>query len=312
MEAPKAIAILLALLTSAVSAQETSASSSAEDVAVENIIITGQRMTNAQFQWMRGFVAKVGNTVNSDYGFARIDGGACIRIYNSPKPVAEFISKRLSTIAREAGLEEPKAGCIPNIEIMFTGDARAVAAKLVEQQPAVFQPYGTSEGTIKGRNALYDFKTSDAAVRWWQITVPVDRIGTPLIRINTAEENTDSNPFAGVPIMQGGNSRFITNTRELLQGSIIIVDTSKLGSTTWDQLADYLAMVSLAEVDPRADVSDYESILGLFTDTKPVAELSAWDKSYLKALYSINMFMKPVAQRGELASRLRDELEHYR
>ena len=57
---------------------------------------------------------------------------------------------------------------------------------------------------------------------------------------------------------------------------------------TLEQLADYIAFVALAQVDPEADLSRFESILNLFQpgglDT---TGLSPWDRAYLDGLYDM-------------------------
>jgi len=68
--------------------------------------------------------------------------------------------------------------------------------------------------------------------------------------------------------------------------SIIIVDVDRLAGASLVQLADYLALVALAQIDAEADTAPYPTILNLFADPASApAGLTEWDRSYLTALY---------------------------
>ena len=71
-----------------------------------------------------------------------------------------------------------------------------------------------------------------------------------------------------------------------LYRSIIIVDIEAVAGLSTTQLGDYLAMVSLSQVDPEAETGAYDTILNLFDNPSAVPEMTAWDRAYLTALYS--------------------------
>jgi hypothetical protein len=53
------------------------------------------------------------------------------------------------------------------------------------------------------------------------------------------------------------------------------------------QLADYVAMVGLAEIRVDADLGETPTILQLFQESKnPPQGLSAWDQAFLYSLYN--------------------------
>src|SRR5690606_6922122 len=209
-------------------------------------------------------------------------------------------------IALELGLKPGEPGCRSDVSIIFTTDGRDMATRLVETSPSAFRPFGNTHGTTKSRSDLEAFKTSDAPVRWWQITMIVDELGRPAVDI-----------FAGLealPMYYGANSRVKEGTSDDIWGSLIIVDTSKLQGKTWAQLADYVAMVSLAQVKPGGRPANHDSILNLFSEANPPA-ISDMDLVYLKALYSMDTMIRPRTQRGMLASwmiRTQREMEEIR
>ena len=84
---------------------------------------------------------------------------------------------------------------------------------------------------------------------------------------------------------------------------VIIVDSKKLTGPTWQQLGDYLAVVSLAQVDLAASPAAFDSILNLFTNPKAYSGLTDWDRTYVKALYQFDQERIPRLQHGELTAR---------
>ncbi len=83
----------------------------------------------------------------------------------------------------------------------------------------------------------------------------------------------------------------------------VILDQGRLQGMTRGQLADYVAMVGLAQIRPGARVSDAPTILKLFDDAPQAAlpHMSEWDHAFLKSLY-----MNPADSQGA-ARRDRDE-----
>jgi len=67
---------------------------------------------------------------------------------------------------------------------------------------------------------------------------------------------------------------------------IIMVDRNLAKSATLEQLADYIALVGLVDINPDVEVQDVPTILNLF-GVAAVAPpgLTVWDKAFLKGLY---------------------------
>jgi hypothetical protein len=67
------------------------------------------------------------------------------------------------------------------------------------------------------------------------------------------------------------------------------------------QLADYIAMVSLAQINPDADTSGYASILNVFDDPDGSTSLTSWDLAFLGGLYAAKRTAAAqIARRGEI------------
>jgi hypothetical protein len=65
---------------------------------------------------------------------------------------------------------------------------------------------------------------------------------------------------------------------------------------------DYLALNSLAQIDPNANPASYDSILNVFDNPAAYSGLTDWDRSYIAGLYTIDQERLPKLQRNVLVS----------
>jgi hypothetical protein len=75
----------------------------------------------------------------------------------------------------------------------------------------------------------------------------------------------------------------------MIRSTLVVVDKGRVAGLTMGALADYTAMVGLAQVNLEGDYSNTDSILNLFAGSgkaPSVDHLSAWDAGFLKALYA--------------------------
>lgn len=261
---------------------------------VENVIITGRRPDGMTVKdYMLDFITGIGDPASDDNGYARWREHVCVSV-RSLRDVnaAQYVVDRVSAIALEVGLKPGEPGCRPNLVIFFTNDGPGLAKQLVTASPRAFRPFGGTGGTTQGYQALAQFTTSDAPVRWWQITMMVDQNGQ--MAVATAD--------GIVPYIAGSNSRITNSVSDELWATYVIVDGTKLGEVHWSQLADYLAMVSLAKVNPTGVPASHNSILNLFRGGSPATGLTDMDRSYLRALYTMDTRRMPRMQRSLLAS----------
>lgn len=252
----------------------------------EQVVVRGQRLSELEFDlpaYVSEFIDEVAATPPGA-GFARWHQDVCIGVNNLEPTTAQYIVDRISLLAREVGLEAGEPGCRPQVYIIFTTDADPLASYMVNEEPLLFRP-GMGECCQQlGIGALSDFEESDAPVRWWHVSMPMsshtgDRAGI------TARDAPGTYPVISV----AGPSRVHNGIRDELQYVIVIVDANSLPGTTWQQIGDYLALVSLAQINPNADPATFDSILNLFTNPSAYSGLTDWDRSYVTALYEINL-----------------------
>lgn len=226
-------------------------------------------------------------------GPARWARRVCVGAVNLRQDVAQALVDQVSEVARRVDLEVGEPGCRPNILIIGADDGAALARGLVERRPRLFRP-GYS-GASRSRLALEGFTTNPAPVRWWHVSLPVDRdTGAPAVRMRGED-----------PPMVAGRGRFRTNITNTLQRVVIVVDINAASGLNTVQLGDYLGVVALAQVDPEAETSAYDTILNLFEIEPRPSGMTDWDRAYLSALYEAELDQSgPPSQRREIVDRM--------
>jgi len=237
---------------------------------LEDIVVEGRRLEEAT----HAFVDEVGQPARGR-GLARWRDGVCIGVVNLRGETAQYIVDRVSTVAQDLGLKPGAPGCAPSVLIIATVDSNAFTEAFVSRRPRLFVVGGS--GMDLGRNALRRFETTERPVRWWNVSAPVDGdTGDIAVRL----------PGQDAPIIATRQpSRFSTQIVDDTKRVFVIVDIDKINGVTLAQLGDYLAMVTLAQVNPDADTSGYATVLNLFNDPERTEGLTNWDLAYLRGLY---------------------------
>jgi hypothetical protein len=216
---------------------------------------------------------------------ARWNERVCVGAVGLSETTARYLIDRVSAVAMSVELEPGEPGCDPTVVIVATVDGGAVAQRLVERRRDVLAPGNAIQS--RSRRELAEFATVDRPVRWWHISTAVDpESGRSVVR-RPADDTTNASIEQLIQsAIRGSNSLITASTRQHLRRAIIIIDFNELGDDIgFDQLADYVAFVALAQVDPEAETSGFSSILNLFDDpTTP--GLTEWDRAYLHGLYS--------------------------
>ena len=250
---------------------------------LQEVVVEGRRLRAV----VEDFVGEVAAPATGDRGAARWNSSVCIGVVNLRADVAQYIVDRASDVARELGLTAGEPGCTANVLIIAAADGQAVADGIVGERRRAFTPGGS--GMTRSLRALETFRTSDAPIRWWHVSGPVD-----------SESGVLATRLPGFDAPQTAvsrASRLRTDIRDDMFKAIIVVDISKTASLSLTQLADYCTLIALAQVDPDADVAAFDTVLNVFSDPE-VPGLTAWDRDYLNALYSIEQNRLGSGARG--------------
>lgn len=277
---------LIAVALAAVLMQDPPAPAAQDPVyRVEDVVVEGRRLDQAA----REYVGAVAYPMR-DRGPARWNEGVCVGVANFSPEVAQYLADRVSDVARSLGLRGHEPPCNPSILIIGGDDGAAMADALVAERPRIFNPGGA--GMQAGNAALRDFRTGERPVRWWHVSAPFNsNTGDFAVRIPghfVQTASAEGTVMGYAPQIESTSaSRLAEPLEDRLLRSFVIVDVDLLEGVSLEQLADYVAFVALAQVDPEADLTRFDSILNLFSDRSTPAGFSPWDEAYLAGLYSM-------------------------
>lgn len=267
------MSISVGLLAMLAALQTAPAAAPQDGDQVADIVVTGQRDVAAAVQ---SFIAEVAAPPRRQ-GLATWDRGLCVGTMNFRREHAEYLIDRIARIGVEIGLEPGAPGCRADVLIIGTTDATAVASELVANNHLAFRP--TLGGSDLGSAALHDFASVDRPVRWWLVSLPVS--------VDTGQVATQIAGGDPPSVNQRVASRsFSSPIRQELRRGIVIVDLDSLGEVNFAQLADYIAMTTLAQLDMNADASSFPTVLNIFHPGSAPTGLTQWDLDYLQALYA--------------------------
>jgi len=253
---------------------------------------------------VRDFVGRVA-APSPGRPLAQWRGPICPGVVNLEREAAQAIIDRVSQTAAELGLRTGNPGCESNLVVVFAEDGRATAQGLNRANPKLFRRNIT--GWDRGRAAFDAFLSEQRPVRWWSLSIPTDPdTGERAVRApgdlaggyvdKDIAEMLGCSPsdctIGAAPTVRrrAGAARVNAAVVETLFKVIVIVDIDLIDSVNTTQLADYVSMITLAQIDASADTTGFDTVLNLFSASVP-AGLTEWDRSYLAALYA------PRAQR---------------
>jgi hypothetical protein len=301
----------LTLLSSTAALAQAPAPGSAADAS---IVVVGQATQEA----VRSFVEEMSAAPRGADQLARWDRRICTGIAGVRPDYAQFLNDRIAHRALGVGLGVGQPGCRPNVLIVVATDPDAVARDLFRHHRRALGYYADDEGVTRGRAALREtFVNSDAPVRWWHVSRTTPATGQDL-----AQPSGGVCRMGGGDVLDimrcyptnnagGGTSRLRANNRQDFGAAFVIVDANRLPEigSDFNALADYLAMVSLAQLDPQADIESFPTVLNLWSgDAAAPHEMTAWDLAYLRALYTATgEAVSQHRQEGDIARQMRQE-----
>jgi hypothetical protein len=249
--------------------------------ASDDIVVTASRLN----EMIREFVGEVSVEQQAEGQIARWDRRVCPQIAGLRQRQAQFVADRLSQRAHQIGLRPGDAQCRPNVLIFVTPEADRFTRELTTQFPTVFNP-AVPNMHQQSDESLARFVSSDAPVRWWHVSQTVSMEGQ-IVR-NTEPRMDRSGGLRGLSIVRTGiTSRIQRPTHQEFNRVVIVVDATAASGYRFDALADYVAMVTLAQLNPDAETSETDTILNLFKRNQDdrAETMTTWDVAYLEGLY---------------------------
>jgi len=216
----------------------------------------------------------------------------CPLVAGVSKEAGEFVLARVSQNARAAGAPLGAEKCKPNFFVIISpGDPAPRLTKLAHKNGGQLFNYETGE-------ELKKFVEISRPVRVWYNVGTTSIDGASFVSEFLDTSSLRARQFADgkgglepvyntLPSIYGSRTNVALATRDILS-VIIIVDSKKVTDINIGQLADYVSVIGLAQINLDKDLGDAPTILSIFrgSEVSRPKEMTEWDKALLHALYS--------------------------
>ena len=268
--------------------------------------------TQKAYQQMRKeiqtFVHKVTRLEGEFVG--RWGGRVCPMVVGVSEAQSEFIKHRIVEVQDRARRKksDPDAKCQPNLFVIVTDDADQVLADWKQRDPGMFR-WKSRENVSRS--------AGPGPVKTWHNAILTGSDGRA---VNEASMLSGRGNPANAQVTTGSRlnveapscpatGRIEAGCWEHINAVVVLVDARQTGKVTISQLADYISVVSLSQIDLTADLGGVDSILRLYGRPPaevPPAGITEWDHAFLNGLYRASY--SPKNQQRDIAARMVREL----
>lgn len=275
-----------------------------------DIVVTGVRPEQIQ-----AFVEQVSAVPPSVDQIARWDDDICVSLAGLGAAQGQIVVDQISLRAHAVGLRPGATGCRPNVFVYFAANGNNFARQLLAERQSLFAYYHEEGIATLGQAALSSFVETPRPVRWWHV---VQTRGADGHRLGSEQAGNGSPPpptepgrppdadsLSGVQAVRSTGSRVRAAERQDFNRVVVIVDGTQIEGIPVESIADYIAMVTLAQIDPEAQTREYPTILNLFSDNPDDVSfvMTNWDQAYLSGLYASTRNSASVTQQVRDISR---------
>jgi hypothetical protein len=270
--------------------------------ALAQVTIEAQR-ANLEHR-LNTFVSSITRSVPRDESLRRWRDPICPLVAGLTRDEGEFVLQRVSQIARAAGAPLDKEHCVrPNLVIVVTSKPQALVKSWGDRRNAF--------GGVRGSLAKFNrFAGKPRPVRVWYN----HDFGSAGDTSAVTKGSLQLGPALGDVPSSGCclGSHFDVKDVLVFTSVAVIVDGKQVVGLQLTQLADFIAMVALTEIDLDASLGAAPTILRLFDARRNGAQLpaglSAWDQEFLKWLYDFAAPLGSITQRSVITGEMLHDL----
>jgi hypothetical protein len=253
-----------------------------------DIVVTGRLDPPTLAQEIRRFVRGHARLTRIDQ-LARWREPVCPRVLNLPSAYANFITDRITTVAREAGAPT-QADCSPNVTIVFTTEPQAVLDSIRAENPLYLGAH-----FINQRDRL---ATMTRPIQGWYVTATSNHL-------QTAIDEPMRDPLSGAT-----GSRLTHGLQSVFVHVLILVDQNQVAGAEIGPISDYVSMLALTDIREESwACGGLVTIMELFsTCGEAPQQLTTPDRAFLQGLYTMDEEAIVSLQRAHIAGRMRDRI----
>ena len=244
-------------------------SSSTPDTELETVTVEARRRRERIDKQVSEFVYSIAGPGRVE-SLARWNVPVCVATAGLTAAEADFVKKRIAQIATDADVPVGGPACGPNFAVIVTPEPEELLKAWWSEEHRLFN-------LDRGAGGVNRFIQSDQPVRVWH-----NACSAPA---NIPAHAFSTSDHCGVGVT---GSRLTWGAVRAIYTAIVVVDLDQIEGLTFGQVADYVAMVGLAQLRPNPELGDISTILGLFATNGSDRSkgLTAWDQSFLKAVYA--------------------------
>jgi len=278
----------------------------------ENITVTAAQLHEMIDKFAKTFMTPTKLTEK----IARWDIGICPVAVGQSAQSISFVTARVKAIAAAAGAPvSDSASCKPNIEIVFTSAPQDLLDNIRKNDPDYL-------GYAESSSQREKLATVAHPIQAWYETETVDlrgtrrvdsgrRLGTGSVMSNFTRMNRDPIDLPDATYARTTGNHINDGTHSAFHHVIIAVDTKKLAGQNFIALADYIALLALAQLDSLDACQKLPSVVNM---TAPdcdhrVDGMTQYDLAYLQALYGISADKSLIFQQGDITGRMEAALK---
>ncbi|MHB8477069.1 MAG: hypothetical protein ACYDBZ_12380 [Steroidobacteraceae bacterium] len=263
------------------------AGASAREIS-PGITVEAQRKSEELKNDVNAFLAAALLNPLRNESLMRWDHPMCPLVAGLTREEGEFVLHRLSDIARTVRAPLGKEDCNPNLLVIVARNPSVFLKLLWNRKPLMFD-------THYGIAPVKHFIETSRPIRVWYdaYIIPSDH-GVPFSSMFSsllAESEAHGTTGIAYPVFEHPT---FTGTRLAFPvvrdfaAAIVVVDPALVEKLDMGQLADYIGLVGLAQINLDRDLGHAPSILNVFhpSETAPPQALTTWDKALLFALYN--------------------------
>jgi len=260
---------------------------------LETVVVQGTREEQVRRD-IQTFVHKVTRLEGEFVG--RWRALVCPMVVGVSDSQAQFMARRVIEVQNIVRKKKPDPDreCQPNLFVIITDEADQLLADWKERDPGMFR-WKSREGVSRS--------VGTGPVRTWHNAIVGGAHGQGLTQ---TQHHLPIETQDGCGLI---DSRIQASCWEHITAVVVLVDTRATGKVTLAQLADFISVVSLSQIDLSADLGGVDSILTLFAEPPgevPPAGLTEWDFAFLNGVYRASY--SPMNQQRDIAARMVREL----
>ena len=263
-----------------------------EGAALPKVTIQASKQLRRE---VHNFVAAVVAPPSPHESLLRWNRPICPLVVGLPRNWGEFILARISQTARDARAELAGSHCQPNLFVVVSSQPDQVLKQWMAQNPKV--------DTRHGLAPLKRFLDSTLPIRMWYNSEPscaggvsqpgsaaaASSIGLPYGSMSNSVGASSASRAMGPTYCDNSIDTHLTyGDVRSISYAIVVADTNRLTQkhVKLGQLAAYVSLVGLVDIQAGADGGGAPTILRLFHDPNAPAGLTPWDRALLYSLYN--------------------------